>query len=78
MSSGFGRNGGPGKCFASFQELMICYHVDSEVSAPSQCKNTLKNYLSCVQGSITTPLVQKDVVETINKASTVPYLNRAE
>ncbi|KAJ3313728.1 hypothetical protein HDV04_001532 [Boothiomyces sp. JEL0838] len=45
MSSGFGTNGGRGRCFPFWQEFAKC-HVQSEQQG--ECKNAFEDYQECL------------------------------
>ncbi|KAI8929158.1 hypothetical protein BC831DRAFT_396686 [Entophlyctis helioformis] len=45
MSSGFGTNGGRGRCFPFWQEFTRC-HVQAD--AASQCSTLLEDYQECL------------------------------
>ncbi|KAL1974099.1 hypothetical protein VTN31DRAFT_5659 [Thermomyces dupontii] len=50
MASGYGVNGGPGRCFAFWQELLGCYVVNgSEGEAgKKKCGPALEDYYECL------------------------------
>jgi NADH dehydrogenase (ubiquinone) Fe-S protein 5 len=45
MSSGFGTNGGRGRCFPFWQEFAKC-HVQSDTL--EECKNAFEDYQECL------------------------------
>ncbi|KAJ3119960.1 hypothetical protein HK098_004995 [Nowakowskiella sp. JEL0407] len=45
MSSGFGTNGGRGRCFPFWQEFAKCY---VSVDDPIECKNQYEDYNECL------------------------------
>ncbi|KAF3770691.1 hypothetical protein M406DRAFT_248932 [Cryphonectria parasitica EP155] len=51
MSSGYGLNGGPGRCFPFWQEVLACYvvNVNSEDdSGKKKCVPVLEDYYECM------------------------------
>ncbi|KAJ1565237.1 hypothetical protein HK096_003878 [Nowakowskiella sp. JEL0078] len=45
MASGFGTNGGRGRCFPFWQEFAKCY---AGVDNPKECKNQYEDYQECL------------------------------
>ncbi|KAF2834477.1 hypothetical protein M501DRAFT_1001102 [Patellaria atrata CBS 101060] len=51
MSSGFGLNGGPGRCFPFWQEVLACYVTNTsaeDTSGKSKCAPALEDYYECL------------------------------
>ncbi|KAI9015055.1 hypothetical protein BC832DRAFT_526683, partial [Gaertneriomyces semiglobifer] len=46
MSSGFGTNGGRGRCFPFWQEFAACFVQTDEPR--KQCKNQFEDYQECL------------------------------
>ncbi|CCC11340.1 unnamed protein product [Sordaria macrospora k-hell] len=51
MSSGYGMNGGPSRCFPFWQEVLACYVVNSneeDSSGKKKCAPMLEDYYECL------------------------------
>ncbi|KAI9727640.1 MAG: hypothetical protein M1828_005868 [Chrysothrix sp. TS-e1954] len=51
MASGYGNNGGPGRCFPFWQEVLACYVVNSSSEDGTQirkCGAPLEDYYECL------------------------------
>ncbi|EAA31476.1 hypothetical protein GE21DRAFT_7791 [Neurospora crassa] len=51
MSSGYGMNGGPSRCFPFWQEVLACYVVNSneeDASGRKKCSPMLEDYYECL------------------------------
>ncbi|KAF1827440.1 uncharacterized protein K489DRAFT_16662 [Dissoconium aciculare CBS 342.82] len=51
MSSGFGLNGGPSRCFPFWQEVLACYVVNTSAendSGKAKCVPVLEDYYECL------------------------------
>ncbi|KKY30530.1 putative nadh:ubiquinone oxidoreductase subunit [Diaporthe ampelina] len=51
MSSGYGLNGGPSRCFPFWQELLACYVVNTsseDASGKKKCQPALEDYYECM------------------------------
>ncbi|KAM7204388.1 hypothetical protein V8F33_001690 [Rhypophila sp. PSN 637] len=51
MASGYGLNGGPGRCFPFWQELLACYVVNSsteDAAGRKKCAPALEDYYECL------------------------------
>ncbi|KAI4128317.1 MAG: hypothetical protein LQ341_006689, partial [Variospora aurantia] len=51
MSSGYGLNGGPSRCFPFWQELLACYVVNTntdDVKGAKICVPALEDYYECL------------------------------
>ncbi|KAK2067899.1 hypothetical protein P8C59_001600 [Phyllachora maydis] len=51
MASGYGLNGGPGRCFPFWQELLACYVVNTsneDDSGKLKCVPALEDYYECL------------------------------
>ncbi|KEY65782.1 hypothetical protein S40285_07558 [Stachybotrys chlorohalonatus IBT 40285] len=51
MSSGYGLNGGVGRCFPFWQEVMACYVVNTSAeddSGKKKCSFALEDYYECL------------------------------
>ncbi|KAH6669114.1 NADH:ubiquinone oxidoreductase 11.5kD subunit [Plectosphaerella plurivora] len=51
MASGYGANGGPGRCFPFWQELLGCYAVNSaedDGKGKAKCGPALEDYYECL------------------------------
>ncbi|KAL1902704.1 hypothetical protein Sste5346_001147 [Sporothrix stenoceras] len=51
MASGFGLNGGPGRCFPFWQEMLACYVVNSsgeDEAGKKKCAPLLEDYYECL------------------------------
>ncbi|CAK7197692.1 hypothetical protein SEUCBS139899_000340 [Sporothrix eucalyptigena] len=51
MASGFGLNGGPGRCFPFWQEMLACYVVNSsgeDQAGKKKCAPLLEDYYECL------------------------------
>ncbi|CAN8095541.1 unnamed protein product [Discula destructiva] len=51
MASGYGNNGGPGRCFPFWQEVLACYIVNTESedqSGKKKCVPVLEDYYECL------------------------------
>ncbi|KXJ92790.1 hypothetical protein Micbo1qcDRAFT_232491 [Microdochium bolleyi] len=51
MSSGFGNDGGPGRCFPFWQEVLACYVVNTSAeddSGKKKCSPVLEDYYECL------------------------------
>ncbi|KAJ5740382.1 hypothetical protein N7493_000254 [Penicillium malachiteum] len=50
MASGFGLNGGPGRCYAFWQEVLGCYVVNSPEgeTGKKKCTPALDDYYECL------------------------------
>ncbi|KAL3419607.1 NADH:ubiquinone oxidoreductase 11.5kD subunit [Phlyctema vagabunda] len=51
MSSGYGLNGGQGRCFPFWQEVLSCYVVntsDEDMSGKKKCAPVLEDYYECL------------------------------
>ncbi|OAA64536.1 NADH:ubiquinone oxidoreductase subunit [Niveomyces insectorum RCEF 264] len=51
MSSGYGLNGGPGRCFPFWQEMLACYVVNSsgeDSAGRKKCGPLLQDYYECL------------------------------
>ncbi|KAI9758536.1 MAG: oxidation resistance protein 1 [Chaenotheca gracillima] len=68
MSSGYGLNGGPSRCFPFWQELLACYVVNTtsdDDSGKKKCAPMMEDYYEClhhkkeVRFSYKTPLVSE-------------------
>ncbi|KAH7032821.1 uncharacterized protein B0I36DRAFT_320102 [Microdochium trichocladiopsis] len=51
MASGFGNDGGPGRCFPFWQEVLACYVVNTSAeddSGKKKCSPALEDYYECL------------------------------
>ncbi|KAG9234001.1 hypothetical protein BJ875DRAFT_28269 [Amylocarpus encephaloides] len=51
MSSGYGLNGGPSRCFPFWQEVLACYVVNTsseDDSGKKKCVPVLEDYYECL------------------------------
>ncbi|KAK0728164.1 hypothetical protein B0T26DRAFT_697046 [Lasiosphaeria miniovina] len=51
MSSGYGLNGGPSRCFPFWQEMLACYVVNSsseDTAGRKKCAPALEDYYECL------------------------------
>ncbi|KAF2721178.1 hypothetical protein K431DRAFT_312685 [Polychaeton citri CBS 116435] len=51
MSSGYGLNGGPSRCFPFWQEVLACYVVNTssqDDTGKAKCKPVLEDYYECL------------------------------
>ncbi|PSS16875.1 hypothetical protein M430DRAFT_141347 [Amorphotheca resinae ATCC 22711] len=51
MSSGYGLNGGPSRCFPFWQEVLACYVVNTtseDDSGKRKCSPMLEDYYECL------------------------------
>ncbi|KAJ4389316.1 hypothetical protein N0V93_006782 [Gnomoniopsis smithogilvyi] len=51
MASGYGNNGGPGRCFPFWQEVLACYVVNTnseDSSGKKKCVPVLEDYYECL------------------------------
>ncbi|KAI5458376.1 hypothetical protein BGZ63DRAFT_426777 [Mariannaea sp. PMI_226] len=51
MASGYGLNGGPGRCFPFWQDVMACYVVNTSAdddSGKKKCSLVLEDYYECL------------------------------
>lgn len=47
MSSGYGLNGGPSRCFGEFQRYIECY-TSADTASPSECTAKVDDYFECL------------------------------
>ncbi|CCX30230.1 hypothetical protein FPQ18DRAFT_354247 [Pyronema domesticum] len=72
MASGFGLNGGPGRCFPYWQDLLSCYIINtanSEEDGRWKCVPQKADYVECLHHG-------KEIAKT--KAIRAAYLRRAK
>ncbi|KAI1750068.1 hypothetical protein F4782DRAFT_259580 [Xylaria castorea] len=51
MASGYGLNGGPGRCFPFWQEVLACYVVNTsseDDTGKKKCAPILEDYYECL------------------------------
>ncbi|PFH54929.1 hypothetical protein XA68_11686 [Ophiocordyceps unilateralis] len=51
MASGFGMNGGPGRCFPFWQDVLACYVINTtseDDSGKKKCALPLEDYYECL------------------------------
>ncbi|KAF2758034.1 NADH-ubiquinone oxidoreductase [Pseudovirgaria hyperparasitica] len=50
MASGFGMNGGPGRCFPFWQEVLTCYvsNQEEDPKSKAKCMLALDDYYECL------------------------------